>query len=1146
MVQLINVNYQTGVPAQIVSDPTVPGIVAAQFDSDPSAPGVIQVALVSDPAVSPTKYILADTAAPALGFPDVQLLGSLIGSGLLDTGTADATNLLVSTQQAFSGLDWQTGGEATLSDNSSTDPLSGSTASILTEAAGNTVHYAETGFQTATVTEVSFSIYLKQGLRTRAALYIYDALVTTTLVTATFDLAGGAIGIAAAVAGTFTTPLATITAESNGFYLCTVSANLVGGSGSYFAIVHADAGSGSGGADQTYAGNTSGAALTLWGAKVNTGAPSAYVPLNSNAGAVGTTVQQAFSPNGGATAYWGTQTNNSWIGYDFGTPVALTRVRIAPRPSSATIQVYPTAPDYALSIAGALIQTDVADATFASPTTAYTFPAAGSLPYYPRYWLSEIALSVAPAARYARILPPAVSFGGVSALQFFAKAGTTANACPVQPVITPNGGRFPSLSRVVAMESTQGATIYYTTDGSTPTTSSTKYTAPFTLSIGSGATVTVKAIANMPSLSTPNSLVTTSAPFYGYGYKPNDNWYDTSGILIEAHSGSVDWDPNTNAYYWIGQLQNINSVARPGHVGEPNGWPGTFLYKGVSLDPKDPDGLLNWQNMGCILPQITPAAFIGGRYHWKYNALNNNYVVWLQPQINNGTSTLYYASTSGSDITKNWSWNLTPIVANNFYDYDLFTDSDGVSVYAFWRNAINVDMRIQQLNSSYTGFTGSSISIPYTSGSREGCVLFKYPFVDGGTYFAITSENDPYDSTQEMDLRYITGTGGAGTTPLTASWSALNGTYAWATDPIGGNYNGQGTHAFIPRGSVQPFVMLDYWHGGDGVPNYNSRYVWLPIVVTGQTMVIQQPTSWDPSQLATAYTLQALTLSASTFTVGNAQGTVIGTVNSTTIGSTLSLADSHSGAVQLVAGVIQVGPTPPGTSGSFNISITETLATASNSPKTTVLSIIENAVGGSLSGSVATFSTSQNINLTSLAASGLSDWAAFGYTANAASIARKNGGGSKISALTNVGSGTLANFNNSSSVTWLSTWTDGTAPNGTASNEGYIVFVAEPSGNGMSFTVPADTTTRTLLVYVALSFSGGNTTQGKLTATLSDASAGPYVDTSVTIVSGSANLLGKYTITYAAASTSQFLTITWINNTSLGSQNVQISAAVIE
>lgn len=59
MVQLINVNYQTGVPAQIVNDPTVPGIVAAQFDADPFAPGVIQVALVSDPRLSPTKYILA-------------------------------------------------------------------------------------------------------------------------------------------------------------------------------------------------------------------------------------------------------------------------------------------------------------------------------------------------------------------------------------------------------------------------------------------------------------------------------------------------------------------------------------------------------------------------------------------------------------------------------------------------------------------------------------------------------------------------------------------------------------------------------------------------------------------------------------------------------------------------------------------------------------------------------------------------------------------------------------------------------------------------------------------------------------------------------------------------------------------------------
>jgi Chitobiase/beta-hexosaminidase C-terminal domain len=71
----------------------------------------------------------------------------------------------------------------------------------------------------------------------------------------------------------------------------------------------------------------------------------------------------------------------------------------------------------------------------------------------------------------------------------------------VMPTFSPAPGTYSAAQQVTIKSTTAGATIYYTTNGTTPTTASTKYTGPVAIS----STTTLKAIATAPGLT--NSAV---------------------------------------------------------------------------------------------------------------------------------------------------------------------------------------------------------------------------------------------------------------------------------------------------------------------------------------------------------------------------------------------------------------------------------------------------------------------------------------------------------------------------------------------------------------------------------------------------------------------------------------------------------------
>ena len=84
--------------------------------------------------------------------------------------------------------------------------------------------------------------------------------------------------------------------------------------------------------------------------------------------------------------------------------------------------------------------------------------------------------------------------GGLSATQEILSWTYTASGSTQQvatPAFGPAGGTYTSIQSVTISDATAGAQIYYTTDGSTPTTASTPYSGP----IGVTRTTTIKALA---------------------------------------------------------------------------------------------------------------------------------------------------------------------------------------------------------------------------------------------------------------------------------------------------------------------------------------------------------------------------------------------------------------------------------------------------------------------------------------------------------------------------------------------------------------------------------------------------------------------------------------------------------------------------
>jgi len=532
------------------------------------------------------------------------------------------------------------------------------------------------------------------------------------------------------------------------------------------------------------------------------------------------------------STYWQTTItdNFDWVGVDCGTATNLTRVRISPMNECLGIQVQGSN-DSTFATGAAVLAT----ITSPPPPGQLQKEYAISIPYnwtfrYYRIWCN-----------YARMF--------LADLDFIGNYTSGVTAAAVQPDMTPPGGYYDKPIRVRLSCLTTDANIYYTTDNSTPTTSSTLYTVPFVAP--ASANTNVRAIATSASLTnsrvSPNiegGLTADYKPPWTFFIPsqsiPGKNIFDVNrGYRLNRLEGSILKDPVSGYWYAYGTCAD-------GGPGSP--FTGESVYRSADL--------INWEWRGMIMgpaslgydsslihqdfPNLTLH-----RTQVLYNAANNNYVAWTA-DYQSGAILRYHRSWTSSSPDGPFTLVTTFNSgvggrAGTGLDFGSFVDPTNGQPYLIWVNngsGSGTSMSFAKLNAAYTDVqtgAGNMYTIDYGVNQREAPTMF----YRNGTYFLMFTDQTGgaythgYYTTASSPLGPWDGTQ---TNPFQTS-TVEDKTLGYHSQcsqviKIPGRDDGTGKGAFLYDGS------------GHSIPTATglNTHLWLPIVFpTDSTMTI----SWD-------------------------------------------------------------------------------------------------------------------------------------------------------------------------------------------------------------------------------------------------------------------------------------------------------------
>ena len=190
--------------------------------------------------------------------------------------------------------------------------------------------------------------------------------------------------------------------------------------------------------------------------------------------------------------------------------------------------------------------TDTSGAAVIYYTTDGSTPTTGSTRYSGPIAVSGVGTKVTIRA-FAVVPGDSASLIAISSYSIGPPVGAGLQAAT--PQFSPAAGGYSSDQSVTISDATSGARIYYTTDGSTPTTSSNAYSGAVAVA-GNGARVTIRAIAVASGLLA--SAVSTAAYVINYSQVSRPTSNPTAGTYSSDQSVVLnDSTPGSTIYYTV-------------------------------------------------------------------------------------------------------------------------------------------------------------------------------------------------------------------------------------------------------------------------------------------------------------------------------------------------------------------------------------------------------------------------------------------------------------------------------------------------------------------------------------------------------------------------------------------------------------------